>query len=85
MDPTMDPSGGADSPAGGQAQQPPGSLDDSIAVLGANHNNPVTVMPNQIQLSASTDDHGRRYMVLENLPLNRNYVAHYINDGREFA
>ncbi|KAL1873935.1 hypothetical protein Daus18300_003807 [Diaporthe australafricana] len=40
---------------------------------------------NQIQLRASVDDQGRRYMVLDHLSPHQDYTATCINDGREFA
>lgn len=85
MDLFENPSGGADSSAGSRAQQPPRSIHDEAGLLSANHTNPVQVMPCQIQMFAKIDDQGRRYMVLENLPLDKNYVANWINNGAEFA
>lgn len=85
MDLSEDPCGGGDSSAGSQAQQPPRSLHDGAGSLSANNTNPVQVMPCQIQMFAKFDDQGRRYMVLENLPLDKNYVANWINNGAEFA
>lgn len=42
-------------------------------------------MPCQVQMFAKCDDQGRRYMVLENLPIEKNYLASRINSGGEFA
>ncbi|KAK7707606.1 hypothetical protein SLS64_007125 [Diaporthe eres] len=36
-------------------------------------------------MSTRFDEQGRRYMVLENLPVDKNYVANWINSGGEFA
>lgn len=78
-------SGGPEDSAGGHARQPSRFVPDEAALSGANHTNPVQVMPCQIQSIVKFDDQGRRYMVLENLPLEENYVANWINNGGEFA
>lgn len=78
-------SDGVDDSAGGHAHQPPRSVPDEAEVSAANHTNPVQVMPCQIQSLVKFDTQGRRYMVLENLPLDKNYVANWINNGGEFA
>lgn len=85
MDPTMDPTIRADNSAGNQALQASARKLKANQILGHDHTDPVKVMPNQVQMIARCDDHGRRYMVLENLPLDQNYVASRINSGAEFA
>ncbi|KAG6360861.1 hypothetical protein INS49_011928 [Diaporthe citri] len=85
MNRTMDPSSGADNSAGGQAQQPLDALWNAFQQFVANRETPVQVMPHQVQMFTRFDDQGRRYMVLENLPLDKNYVANWINSGGEFA
>lgn len=73
----MDTSNGADNFAGDQAQQVSGPIYDAIQ-----H---VKVINNNIQVVSKLDNGGRRYLFLENLPLDTNYVANWINSGREFA
>lgn len=89
MDPTvnstMDPSSGADDSAGDRFQQYSQHAWDSMQLFGDDCTNPVKLMPNQVQMVARCDEQGRRYMVLENLPLDKNYVANCINSGGEFA
>ncbi|POS70069.1 hypothetical protein DHEL01_v211536 [Diaporthe helianthi] len=86
MEPSDNPSGGFGDSVGGQAgEQPPGPFPDETELSAANYTHPVQVMPCQIQSIVKSDDQGRRYVVLENLPLGKNYVASRINNGGEFA
>lgn len=82
---TMVPSSGADDSAGDQLQQNIKQAWNSMQLSGDDCTNPVKLMPNQVQMFARSDEQGRRYMVLENLPLDKNYVANCINSGGEFA
>lgn len=84
-DSTMDRSNGADNPAGGQVQRPSERFFDAVQPDGDTDANPVKVMPCQVQMFTRGDKQGRRYMVLENLPTDKNYVANRINSGGEFA
>lgn len=88
MDPnknlSMDPSNGAGSSAGDHIQQLVYQIMNDNPFRG-NRTNAVQVMPCQVQMFAKYDDQGRRYVVLENLPINKNYVANRINSGGEFA
>jgi hypothetical protein len=85
MDLSESLSRGDDSSAGSHAQRATPSLHDGSESLGAGHAHPVQVMPCQIQMVVKFDHQGRRYMALENLPLEENYVANHINSGAEFA
>lgn len=83
IDTTMNPSNGADNTA--QVQPSVERFYDAVQPDGDNDTNPVKVMPCQVQMFTRSDKTGRRYMVLENLPINKNYVANRINSGGEFA
>ncbi|KAG8161911.1 hypothetical protein KVR01_007676 [Diaporthe batatas] len=85
MEPSDSPDGGVQRPAKRRARRAPRSVPDEDELPAANHTNPVQVMPCQIQSVFKSDAQGRRYMVLENLPADKNYVANLINTGGEFA
>lgn len=88
MDPninsSMDPSNGAHNSVGDQVQQTIVQILNDIR-FGDNHTKGVQVMPCQVQMLAKCDNQGHRYMVLENLPIDKNYLASHINSGFEFA
>lgn len=83
INPTMNSSNGADNSPGDKIQQTVYRIVDEIRF--GDHTNAVQVMPCQVQMSVKCDDQGRRYMALENLPIDKNYLANRINSGGEFA